>query len=176
MNPPRWNQIRPLRPDGRPLFGSLLPNGNMEDAQPGGKWPASWYRSKHCVQWSKTKSVGSGHSLCIEDDPQGAGESGQWRSQALKVEPGSIYTLSWSWHYNKASEIDAFIRFFDLTGRFIEQKAVKAAGNNKGFEPQTQVALAPPNASTVDVVFTRAANGSGSVWIDDVVLTDQRPE
>ena len=113
MNPPRWNQIRPLRPDGRPLFGSLLPNGNMEDAQPGGKWPASWYRSKHCVQWSKTKSVGSGHSLCIEDDPQGAGESGQWRSQALKVEPGSIYTLSWSWHYNKASEIDAFIRFFE---------------------------------------------------------------
>ena len=176
MNPPRWNQIRPLRPDGRPLFGGLLPNGNMEDAQPGGQWPASWYRSKHCVHWSKTKSVGAGHSLCIEDDPQGAGESGQWRSQALKVEPGSTYTLSWSWHYNNASEIDAFIRFFDLTGRFIEQKAVKAAGNNKGFEPQTQVALAPPNASTVDVVFTRAANGSGSVWIDDVVLTDQRPE
>ena len=176
INPPRWNQIRPLRPDGLPLFGSLLPNGNMEEAQPGGQWPASWYRSAGCVKWSNAKSVGEGHSLCIEDETLGNREAGQWRSQTVKAAPGSSYTLSWSWHYNKAREINAHIRFFDITGKFIEQKTVTAAGSNEGFEQHTQVAVAPPNASTVDVLFMRAANGSGSVWIDDVVFSDPRLE
>ena len=173
MKPPRWSQIRPLRPDGRPLFGSLLPNGNIEEAQPGGHWPASWYRSARCVKWCTTKSVGKGHSLCIEDDPQGKREPGQWRSQAVTAAPGMSYTLSWSWHYNEARDISAHIRFFDIAGKFIEQKTVSATGSNEGFEPRTQVAVAPPNASTVDVLFMRTATGSGSVWIDDVVFLDQ---
>lgn len=146
----------------------------MEDAQPGGNWPAAWYRSKRCVNWSNAKSVGKGHSLCIEDEPEVKGEPGQWRSQPVKAAPGSSYTLSWSWHYNEARDIDAHIRFFDIAGKFIGQRTVAASGSNKGFEQQTQAAVAPPNASTVDVLFSRSANGSGSVWIDDVVFTDQQ--
>lgn len=176
MQPPRWSQTQPLRADGSPLFGSRIPNGNMEDPQPGGQWPAAWYRSKKCVNWSTAKSVGRGHSLCIEDNTQGSRVSGQWRSQAVKAAPGARYTLNWSWHYEKARGIDAHIRFFDTAGKFIEQKTVSASGSNEGFEQQTQAAVAPPKASTVDVLFMRTAEGSGSVWIDDVVFSDQPSE
>jgi hypothetical protein len=173
MNAPRWSTTRPLRSDGRPLFGSLLANGNMEEAQPGGQWPASWYRSAGCVKWSAAESAGGGHALCIEDDPQGRRQLGQWRSQAVKASPGSSYTLKWSWHYNKAQDVAAHIRFFDMEGNFIGQKTVTAVGSNQGFEQRTHVAVAPSNASTVDVVFMRAVNGAGSVWIDDVVFSDE---
>jgi hypothetical protein len=33
--------------------------------------------------------------------------------------------------------------------------------------------VAPAGAATVDVLFMRAADGSGTVYIDDVILTDE---
>ena len=173
MSPPRWSQTRPLRPDGTPLFGSLLSNGTMEEAQPGGQWPSSWYRSATGVKWSTEKSVSKGHSLCIEDDLSGGNQAAQWRSLSVHATPGRSYTLSWRWHYSMAHSMDAHIRFFDRAGKFIEQTTVAASGSNEGFEHRTLVAVAPHKAATVDVLFMRGPKGGGSVWIDDVVFSDQ---
>ena len=173
MSPPRWNQTRPLRPDGRPLFGNLLSNGNMEEAQPGGIWPAAWYHSESGVQWSTEKCVSGRHSLHISENAAGKQQIGQWRSVAGKATPGICYRLQWMWHHTQASNITAHLRFFDVSGKFIEQKSAAASGSNDGFEPQRLDADAPANAATVDVVFTRAADGAGRVWIDDVDFSDQ---
>ena len=173
MSPPRWNQTRPLRPDGRPLFGNLLSNGNMEEAQPGGIWPAAWYHSESGVQWSTEKCVSGRHSLHISENPAGKQQIGQWRSVAGKATPGIRYRLQWMWHHTQASNITAHLRFFDVSGKFIEQKSAAASGSNDGFELQRLDADAPANAATVDVMFTRAADGAGRVWIDDVDFSDQ---
>lgn len=173
MSPPRWNQTRPLRPDGRPLFGSLLPNGNVEEAQPGKEWPSAWYRSPNCVKWSSFRAFGKGHSLCIEENLRGKKEVGQWRTISTKVVAGMTYELNWMWHYTGAKNIEAHIRFFDGAGKFIEQNSVVATGSNQEFEPRTLLAVAPSGAATVDVMFVRAANGAGTVWIDDILLTER---
>ncbi len=173
MSPPRWNQIRPLRPDGRPLFGNLLSNGNMEEAQPGGIWPAAWYRSEGGVQWSTEKCSSGGHSLYIAENPAGKQQISQWRSMAGIATPRSRYRLRWMWHHTDAGNITAHLRFFDVSGRFIEQKSAAAIGSNDRFEAQHLVADAPANAASVDIVFMRAADGAGRVWIDDVDLSDQ---
>jgi arylsulfatase A-like enzyme len=172
MIPPRWSQQFPLRPDGRPLFGSLLQNGNVEEAQPGKPWPKAWYRSKTCVQWSTAKSLSPSHSLCIEDNPAGKQEAGVWRSLAEKTSPGMTYTLTWAWQHTSAKNISAELRFFDAAGKCIARKTTHANGSNDAFEKQTIRAVAPAQAATVDVLFTRAADGSGTVFIDDIHLTD----
>ncbi|MEI7775377.1 MAG: sulfatase/phosphatase domain-containing protein, partial [Verrucomicrobiota bacterium] len=173
MSPPRWNQTRPLRPDGRPLFGNLLSNGNMEEAHPGGIWPAAWYHSESGVRWSNEKYVSGRHSLQIAENAAGKQQIGQWRSVAGTATPGSRYRLQWMWHHTQASNISAHLRFFDVSGKFIEQKSTAASGSNGGFEPQRLDAEAPANAATVDIVFMRAVNGAGRVWIDDVDFSDQ---
>ena len=46
-------------------------------------------------------------------------------------------------------------------------------GSNDAFEKQSLRVVAPAHAATVDVLFTRAADGSGTVFIDDISLTDE---
>jgi arylsulfatase A-like enzyme len=173
MAPPRWDQKRPLRPDGRPLFGSLFPNGNAEEAQPGGEWPSAWFRSKTCVKWVKGKSVSGRHSLFIEDNPEAKQEPGKWSSVTGKVTPGMSYSLKWMWQHTQAKKVTAQIRFFDQAGKFIESKSLATDGSNQAFEQQHLTASAPAGAATADVLFMRAADGSGSAWIDDVVFEEQ---
>ena len=91
MIPPRWNQQFPLRPDGRPLFGSLLKNGNAETRATRQALARAWYRSKTGVKWSTARSVSPTHSLCI--DRRSGGETGGCRMAFRRRQGGARHGL-----------------------------------------------------------------------------------
>lgn len=148
-------------------------NGNAETPQRGKPWPAGWYRSKTGVQWSTAKSVSPSHSLCIIDDPAAKQEVAAWRSVAANAVPGTTYALTWSWQHIDAKNVSAQLRFQDGAGKPLTRKVSNAVGSNSAFQKLTIRAVAPAGATAVDVLFTRAAGGSGTVYFDDVNLTDE---
>jgi hypothetical protein len=172
---------------------NLVENGDLEEPQPAGTWPLSWFRAAQGMSWDTEFSTSPTHSIKQVDVWTDLNTGCRSVAQPIPVGTTRI-EIAWNWKYeNLAERWDQVVAFGtdsdantggpgNLLGFFTQQITFAGTGTSDGWETnviQFDVPAHPTDPSQ-PVYFdfrirswgdSNAWSATGTMWCDDLRVT-----
>lgn len=172
---------------------NLVLNGDLEEAQPGGVWPLSWFKAAQGMAWSEEFWTSPTHSVKQVDIWTDQNTGCRSAAQAIPVGTTRI-EVAWNWKYENLSERwDRVVAFGtgsdeatggpgNLQGFFAQDVVHPGTGTSDGWERNVVQIDVPahPTDPEMPVYFdvrirswgdSDAWGATGTLWCDDFRVT-----